>query len=255
MGNLPGIVITGASGRMGQMLLRTVLASDKCRLVGAVERAGNQWVGRDVEDVGFDGDAAEHLDAAVDKLGVAGGVVAEDEDGARGGGGLLEWAVGKLEEVGDHGAAPEEAFHEFAGEILRVVGDGSGDEEVEPLREALRVVLHGCDELGWRGAIERGEDLLRPGRRKAAAIEPGDKLECGEVAAHGADEADEGGVLFGEGKRDELGAGVEQGLEEIGALGLAGAAGDRGRGGGEQEGVGELAVAAQGELGIGREAL
>ncbi|MFZ0099328.1 MAG: 4-hydroxy-tetrahydrodipicolinate reductase, partial [Gemmobacter sp.] len=51
MGNLPGIVITGASGRMGQMLLRTVLASDKCRLVGAVERTGNPWVGRDVGEM------------------------------------------------------------------------------------------------------------------------------------------------------------------------------------------------------------
>ncbi|WP_149139962.1 4-hydroxy-tetrahydrodipicolinate reductase [Gemmobacter caeruleus] len=48
MTDLPGIVITGASGRMGQMLLRTVLASDKCRLVGAVERAGNPHVGQDV---------------------------------------------------------------------------------------------------------------------------------------------------------------------------------------------------------------
>ena len=48
MTDLPGIVITGASGRMGQMLLRTVLASDKCRLVGAVERAGSPAVGQDV---------------------------------------------------------------------------------------------------------------------------------------------------------------------------------------------------------------
>jgi 4-hydroxy-tetrahydrodipicolinate reductase len=45
---LPGIVITGASGRMGQMLIDTVLASGKCKLVGAVERAGHDWVGRDV---------------------------------------------------------------------------------------------------------------------------------------------------------------------------------------------------------------
>lgn len=44
----PGIVITGASGRMGQMLVRTVLESDQARLVGAVERAGNPWVGRDL---------------------------------------------------------------------------------------------------------------------------------------------------------------------------------------------------------------
>ncbi|MDF3854455.1 4-hydroxy-tetrahydrodipicolinate reductase [Paracoccus sp. P2] len=44
----PGIVITGASGRMGQMLVRTVLGSDQARLVGAIEREGNPWVGRDL---------------------------------------------------------------------------------------------------------------------------------------------------------------------------------------------------------------
>lgn len=45
---VPGIVVTGASGRMGQMLIRTIAASDKARLVGAVERSGTPWVGRDV---------------------------------------------------------------------------------------------------------------------------------------------------------------------------------------------------------------
>ncbi|HEY0213828.1 MAG TPA: 4-hydroxy-tetrahydrodipicolinate reductase [Paenirhodobacter sp.] len=48
MEDLPGIVITGASGRMGQMLVRAVLASDKVRLAGAVVRAGHDWVGRDL---------------------------------------------------------------------------------------------------------------------------------------------------------------------------------------------------------------
>jgi 4-hydroxy-tetrahydrodipicolinate reductase len=48
MTDLPGIVITGASGRMGQMLIRTVLASGKARLAGCVERAGHDWIGRDV---------------------------------------------------------------------------------------------------------------------------------------------------------------------------------------------------------------
>lgn len=48
MTDLPGIVITGASGRMGQMLINTVMGSDKCKLVGAVERSGHDWVGRDV---------------------------------------------------------------------------------------------------------------------------------------------------------------------------------------------------------------
>ena len=48
MTETPGIVITGASGRMGQMLIRTVLGSDKCRLVAALERTGNAWIGQDV---------------------------------------------------------------------------------------------------------------------------------------------------------------------------------------------------------------
>lgn len=44
----PGIVITGASGRMGQMLIREIAASDSMRLVGAIERAGHAWIGRDI---------------------------------------------------------------------------------------------------------------------------------------------------------------------------------------------------------------
>jgi len=48
MSQTPGIVVTGASGRMGQMLIRTIGESDTCHLVGAVERKGHAWVGRDV---------------------------------------------------------------------------------------------------------------------------------------------------------------------------------------------------------------
>ncbi len=48
MSSLPGIVVTGASGRMGQMLISAVLASDKCRLVGVTEREGHDWVGNDL---------------------------------------------------------------------------------------------------------------------------------------------------------------------------------------------------------------
>ncbi|WP_372602859.1 4-hydroxy-tetrahydrodipicolinate reductase [Actibacterium sp.] len=47
MTDLPGIVITGASGRMGRMLIRLVMESSEARLVGAVERTGNDWIGRD----------------------------------------------------------------------------------------------------------------------------------------------------------------------------------------------------------------
>ena len=48
MTELPGIVITGASGRMGQMLIRMVSASNRARLTACVERAGHAWIGRDV---------------------------------------------------------------------------------------------------------------------------------------------------------------------------------------------------------------
>ena len=48
MTHIPGIVITGASGRMGQMLIKTVTDSDQARLVGVVERAGHDWIGQDV---------------------------------------------------------------------------------------------------------------------------------------------------------------------------------------------------------------
>jgi len=48
MTDLPGIVVTGASGRMGQMLVKLIAGSDKARLVGCVERAGHGWIGRDI---------------------------------------------------------------------------------------------------------------------------------------------------------------------------------------------------------------
>lgn len=43
----PGIVVTGASGRMGRMLLRLVAESPEVRLAGCLERPGHPWVGRD----------------------------------------------------------------------------------------------------------------------------------------------------------------------------------------------------------------
>ena len=45
---LPGIVVTGASGRMGQMLIRLLLESETARLAGVLERPGHDWIGRDI---------------------------------------------------------------------------------------------------------------------------------------------------------------------------------------------------------------
>ncbi len=48
MSELPGIVINGASGRMGRMLVKLVSESPAARLVGALERPGHDWIGRDI---------------------------------------------------------------------------------------------------------------------------------------------------------------------------------------------------------------
>jgi 4-hydroxy-tetrahydrodipicolinate reductase len=48
MDDRPGIVVTGASGRMGQMLVRTITASPDARLIAALDRPGHPWIGQDV---------------------------------------------------------------------------------------------------------------------------------------------------------------------------------------------------------------
>ncbi|MCL5776702.1 4-hydroxy-tetrahydrodipicolinate reductase [Limibaculum sp. FT325] len=42
------ITVTGAAGRMGRMLAQAVRENPACRLVGATERPGHPWIGRDL---------------------------------------------------------------------------------------------------------------------------------------------------------------------------------------------------------------
>ena len=42
------VVVTGVSGRMGRTLVSLIAASERLTLTGAVERAGHDWIGRDV---------------------------------------------------------------------------------------------------------------------------------------------------------------------------------------------------------------
>jgi 4-hydroxy-tetrahydrodipicolinate reductase len=51
MAQTTGITITGVSGRMGQMLVREVSARPDTHLCGAVERAGHDWIGKDLGEV------------------------------------------------------------------------------------------------------------------------------------------------------------------------------------------------------------
>ncbi len=48
MTDLPRLVVTGASGRMGQMLIAEIAASDRVVLAAALERPGHDWIGQDV---------------------------------------------------------------------------------------------------------------------------------------------------------------------------------------------------------------
>lgn len=48
MTDLPKILVTGGSGRMGQMLIREVLGREDCALSAVLERPGHLWIGRDV---------------------------------------------------------------------------------------------------------------------------------------------------------------------------------------------------------------
>lgn len=48
MAERAGIVVTGASGRMGQMLIRAVQGSHQASLAGCLVRPGHSWAGHDV---------------------------------------------------------------------------------------------------------------------------------------------------------------------------------------------------------------
>lgn len=48
MTDKPAIAVVGASGRMGQTLIRLIAAGDRATLAGATERAGHAWIGKDL---------------------------------------------------------------------------------------------------------------------------------------------------------------------------------------------------------------
>lgn len=158
MTHLPGIVVTGASGRMGQMLIRTVLASDKARLVGVVERPGHDWVGQDV---------------GVAMGGAALGVVVTDEP--------LE-AFAKAQAILDF-TAPEAtlAFAELAAQAraVHVIGTtGMSDEQIARLEPASRHAV-----IVRAGNMSLGVNLLTQlTKRVAAALD--DDFDIEVIESH-----------------------------------------------------------------------
>ena len=203
MTHKPGIVITGASGRMGQMLIKTVLDSDKATLVGAVERCGHDWVGRDV------GEAMG---------GVPLGVTVTDD--------ALE-AFSKAQAVIDF-TAPE-ATLEFAAlaaqaRAVHVIGTtGMTDEQIAQLAPAARHAV-----IVRAGNMSLGVNLLVQLTKKvAAALDEDFDIEVIEAHHHHKVDAPSGtALMLGEAAAE--GRGVK--LADVSDRGRDGITGARKRG-------------------------
>ncbi len=228
MTHIPGIVITGASGRMGQMLIKTVSDSDQARLVGVVERKGHDWIGRDV------GEAMG---------GPALGVTVTDDP--------LE-AFAQAQAVIDF-TAPE-ATLEFAAlaaqaRCVHVIGTtGMSDEQIAALEPASRHAV-----IVRAGNMSLGVNLLMQLTKKvAAALDEDFDIEIIEGHHHHKVDAPSGtALMLGEAAAE--GRGVK--LNDVSDRGRDGITGARKRGdigfhairGGDVVGEHDVLFAAPGE--------
>ncbi len=217
MTQLPGIAITGASGRMGRMLIRTVMDSDRVRLAGAVERAGHDWIG---QDIGAAMGGAE--------LGVT-----VTDDAAQ--------AFSQAQAVIDF-TAPE-ATLEFATQaaqagIVHVIGTtGFSDDQIAALKPAARdavIVRAGNMSLGVNllmqltrkvaAALDEDFDIevIEAHHNKKVDAPSGTALMLGQAAADGrgvslADVSDRGrDGITGARKRGDIGFAVIRGGDIVG---------------------------------------
>jgi 4-hydroxy-tetrahydrodipicolinate reductase len=109
MDDRPGIVITGASGRMGQTLLRLVAADARLRLVGALERPGHPWIGRDAgEAMGGGALGATVTDDPLPLFAQAQGVIDFTAPAATVGYAALAAQARAVHVIGTTGLAPED---------------------------------------------------------------------------------------------------------------------------------------------------
>ena len=228
MSETPGIVITGASGRMGQMLIKTVLDSDKAHLAGVVEREGHAWIGCDV------GEAMG---------GAAIGVTVTDDP--------LE-AFAKAQAVIDF-TAPEAtlAFSKLAAQAraVHVIGTtGMSEEQIAQLEPASRHAT-----IIRAGNMSLGVNLLVQLTKKvAAALDEDFDIEVIEAHHHHKVDAPSGtALMLGEAAAE--GRGVK--LSEVSDSGRDGITGARRRGdigfsairGGDIVGEHDVLFAATGE--------
>ncbi|MEX5727697.1 4-hydroxy-tetrahydrodipicolinate reductase [Rhodovulum iodosum] len=203
METLPGIVIMGASGRMGRMLTHGVLQSDKARLIGCVEKPGHPWVGRDVgEAMGGPRVGLHVTDDAVSAIAQAQAVIDFTAP-------AVTVATAEL-------AAQARAVH--------VIGTtGLGDEDLKRLKAAARHAV-----VVRAGNMSLGVNLLVQLTRKvAAALDEDFDIEV--VEAHHRHKVDApSGTALMLGQAAAEGRGVA--LSEVEDRGRDGITGERARG-------------------------
>jgi len=228
MSELPGIVVTGASGRMGQMLCKTVLASDKARLVGAIERSGHDWIGRDLGEM---------------MGGTANGIVVSDDP--------LE-VFAKAQAVIDFTApAATVAFAELAAQAraVHVIGTtGMSDDDLRKLKAASHHAV-----IVRAGNMSLGVNLLTLLTKKvAAALDDDYDIEIIEAHHNQKVDAPSGtALMLGEAAAEGRGESLKD-VEDRARDGITGA---RGRGaigfhairGGDIVGEHDVMFAAAGE--------
>lgn len=199
MTTLPGIVVTGVSGRMGQMLINVIKDSDRAKLVGAIERTGHDWVGRDV------GEAMG---------GTALGVIVTDD--------ALE-AISKAQVVIDFTApAATLAFAELAAQAraVHVIGTtGMSAIEIAKLEPASRHAV-----IVRAGNMSLGVNLLTQMVKKAAAALDDDfDIEVIEAHHHHKVDAPSGtALMLGEAAADGRGIALTDAIDS-GRHGMTGA--------------------------------
>lgn len=152
------VVVTGASGRMGQMLIAQVAVSEQMVLSGALERPGHPWIGQDI---------------GVAIGGAAAGVVVSDDTAA---------AFANADVVIDFTApAATLAFAKMAASagIVHVIGTtGMTDAEIDALSPAAAETV-----IVRAGNMSLGVNLLTQlTKRVAAALDTDYDIEI--IEAH-----------------------------------------------------------------------
>ncbi len=223
-----GVVVTGVSGRMGQMLVQQVMSHDKLHLAGALERSGHAWLGQDL---------------GVAMGGAALGVMVADDP--------LE-PFARAHAVIDFTApAATVGFAELAAQarVVHVIGTtGLSEEDLHQIALAARHAV-----VVRAGNMSLGVNLLtRVTRQVAAALDADWDIEIVEAHHNRKVDAPSGtALMLGEAAAE--GRGVT--LQDVADRGRDGMTGERRRGdigfhairGGDVVGEHEVIFAAAGE--------